>query len=338
MDSRRAVLEVFKLVDPKTVLLACEEVSSLWRYVGNIEELWLCFLDEFNVEYSPAGQKERFRTANQAKCNLLYVKSNVIYCYNCAKERLVGSISMDELPNVSVASSVTLLLNGGIVICGGIDPEIADRTLRVMDGAVLIKPTGEKVQLQSMGSRRSYPAAIEAQASLYLFGGWVASSINTCEKLALYPTASLLNRQWQSLPSYENAQSPCNPCIYRQHIYLCGRSSVKAYARFDIVTETFSVLELEDPLRVGVRSALRYKDTIIVLSHLRMVQFTCEGRIVADNCIPGILTQSYMNPVVVQDKCYTIDHSTGLVYSLNLETLQLHLPQQLPPMCRFTHR
>lgn len=339
MESKRAILEVFKLLQPRDVLIACEEVSSLWAKAAANEELWHCFDEDLGLGYSSsADPKAAYRTAAYNKHCLIYVKSNVLYFYHCQRETLYQSLSLSSPVEASYGTTIVLLKEGSVLLCGGIDYVIEDRTMRVMNSSIRIEANGTVQPLLSMLSRRAYPAAIEVLSTLYLFCGYLTSSLSSCEKLSLWPITTIANRPWQSLPSTTCPRQPCNPCALHSYIYLCGRwNNEQSYERFDTVTETFTLINVGDVPGTGVRSSVIYEGQVIVVGATKLTRFSPETGQTSAQSLPGVFTQSAMNPVLEGDKLHTLDQTSGLVYCLNLRTLRTVAVGQLPAICRFRH-
>ena len=339
MESKRALLEVFKLLQPRDVLTACELVSSLWGKAAAHEELWHCFDEDLGLGYtSTADPKAAYRTAAHCQHYLIYLKSNVLYYYSCLRETFIGSLSLSSPVEVSTSTAIVLLREGSVLLCGGTDYTIEDRTERIMDSCTRIEANGTVQPLHSMLSRRASPAAIEVNSTLYLFCGFLLTTLSTCEKLCLLPINTLATRLWQPLPNTLSPRQACNPCALHSYIYLCGRwNSEQTYERFDTVTETFTVIDVGQAVGRGVRSSVIYKGQVVVVEATKLVQFTPETRQTTTQSLPGVFAQSAMNPVLKGDRLYSLDQSSGCVYCLSLGALRSVAVGQLPAICRFRH-
>ena len=338
MESMRAVLEVFKLLEPKDILKSCGIVSSLWAKTAENRELWSCFSEDFGLNHSEADPKAAYLTANQCKSRLIYVKSNVLYVYNCQTEGLSGSISLSRRITASSRSACILLREGSVLLCGGVDESIENRTLCVLDSSTRIEPSGSVHPLQSMLSRRHSPAIIEVHTTLYLFGGFLTATLTSCEKLRIWPMLGISSRPWQPLPDAPHARSACNPCAFQTFIYLCGRGGEQqSYERFDTVAETFTVMDMGGYPGAGVRSSVIHKGDMVVLGSLRMVRLGVDSEQSRVYDLKGAFTQSSMNPVLVGNKLYSLDQTSGLVYCLDLQERNRVAAKQLPAICRFQH-
>lgn len=338
MESRRAVLEVFKLLEPKDILKSCGLVSSLWAKTAENRELWSCLGEDFGLNHSEADPKAAYFTAIQGKSSLIYVKSNVLYVYNCKTEALSRSISLSRRITASSLSAFVLLREGSVLVCGGVDDSIEDKTLRVLDSSTHIEPNGSVHPLHSMLSRRHSPAIIEVKATLYLFCGYLTANLSSCEKLSIWPMLGVSSRPWQPLPNAPNARLACNPCAFHGLIYLCGKGGDQhSYERFDTVAEAFTVMDMGCSLWPGVRSSAIHKGDLVIIACKRMVRLRGNGEQNGVYDLEGVFTQSCMNPVLVANRLYSLDQTSGLVYCLDLQERNRVAVKQLPAICRFQH-
>ncbi len=87
----------------------------------------------------------------------------------------------------------------------------------------------------------------------------------------------------------------------------------------------------------GVRSSVIHKGDVVAIGSKRMVRLGVNGEQSSVYDLEGVFTQSCMNPVLVADKLYSLDQTSGLVYCLDLQERKRVPAKQLPAICRFQH-
>ena len=306
METYRSVLEVLKLSSPRDVL-QLTSTSTLWRRVGECQELWLSLSDLLGLQ--PCLDSIAFRVKFRAGYCLAETEGRLTRVYNC----LSGSwrfVSHEKTP-FSQASACTWLPSGEILVCGGYGPCTSQ-------AALIDVRTGEIRELPPMQTARGMHCVVAYGQCAYVFSGYCGVIVRNCEKLDL----SVSN--WSQLPDTPDGAVNSGACVYDTSIYQCG-TEFNTLLAFRIPTERFESTGVRIQSQGAVRSCIRVEDEVVILCLEEMKQWK-EGSLLSQQRVKTLCGDWWgsMNPLYVQGKVYVLSER-GLLQVFSLDTQQCHV-------------
>ena len=248
----RAVLEVFKWLDPASILQSA--ISRLWSKLRLSPEVWNCLLD---LHFSPLDLEEassqphlayqELRLRRHAATVALLWRDHCLRTYNCVSRTFESTILLDCLDEY--AASGALLSPSKLFLCKGLknDPS-----------AVLIDlKTAHKTLFPHMQIARTEAGVVFLLYSIYVFGGFNGVSLSSAERF------DLNTQNWTVLPDMLSPRSSFSVCFRGKKVYLCGGNTVNCEV-FDTFAEKYTAIPIQLYAPDSTVSVLYQNDLFIV--------------------------------------------------------------------------
>ena len=311
MAYRRALLEILKWTEPRSVLSEYSHVSIVWKQACTTEELWISFCEDCEdceASLSPGiSPTDAYRSHSQLQHSLPVLKADSLSRFSDKTHELKTVLQFQHPLQEIYCLAAVLLPEGQLLCCGGNS-----------NSAVLIEASGTQVELLNMRFQRSFHCAIHYVGTVYVFGG----AENTAEKLPVHSIAALPNQSWESLPNMHYSRSACSPCVSKGLVYLFGGNTDKCEV-FSPLTETFADLPLILPeVLYGCVAFPTKDDGFLILSGGYVTRWKPNANENPEmwgnpTKIPGVWT--CMEQLLVGDKVYSAERGVIRVFSLETQ-------------------
>jgi len=152
--------------------------------------------------------------------SLVWVSGSALQYTNVSAGCSTSRIQLQSTIHANSDSAWVVLVSGRIVLCGGSGGS---------KFAYLLDKRGSVEQLPDMAYARSAPGIIAWKREVLVFGSYLGSGTQKCERL------DLVCKQWTALPDLHKARSYFTPEEWRGAVYLCGGYCL-SIERFDGVS------------------------------------------------------------------------------------------------------
>ncbi len=220
------LLECFKFLTAKELLLSIKGTSELWRTVANNDEVLLAILETEGIDLNsrlflqfPTVQVAFVEVFKRHKCLFTVQTKHIVGSYYKSLLLKVNTLTGKATREVALDRHYCLLqLHSNLLfLCGG------HNEVTCSSGAFLYNPVNKTMtSLPNMRVGRTNCSLVEHHDYVYVFGGsWGYANLTTADRL------SLERLEWEALPDLPTPVYQYSPVAYGEEIFILAENPWK---------------------------------------------------------------------------------------------------------------
>ena len=302
-ETRRLLLEVFKWLQPKELLLTATRVSQTWKTVGEMDELWR--------EFTGTEGEQQGRLMDVFRFDVYHPTYMPIIIENTLNRVSLSTWEMQPIlssPDLSFLPGMRLLFlhNNDLLMCGG---------WKSLKCTVIPSRAPSLCPFADLPIEKSYHGLVEVGDTVYSFGGYTDGN-PTSDTFSI----SVHGDNWTTKSAMIVPRCEISPSVHRLEVYIPGGfdTSIEKYSP---QTDSFELLSYTIPQETSA-TAIAFNLLLILLTPKeRLITAISTGEQVS-LCSLELwwAGHSDQSPFIYNGRCYMSVHSGGTakVYAYGL--------------------